>query len=203
MTYSPTPTPRTVIIAEAVATPKSQFKNANGMLQIIASMAAQCQKFEDAINTVRLGFSIDTAGTAGLDILGKWTDVPRTGLDNDNYRALMKATIRARRSNGFVEDIREVLRLAREGTYKIHPLYPMSIYVEAWGVWGVSVAPTIILGLLQLAREAGVETSLAYSIELDANTLQFASGDVIEYDADSGFANAAGTTGGSFVEYLR
>lgn len=196
------PTPRTNILNEAVVTPKSPFRNAAGLLQRIASVAEQCQKLENAMHQVEIYFTIDQGFGWTLDIVGKWMNIERQGLNDTDYKALLRATARARRSLGRVEDFYETLVLLDERAWAVFDLHPMSWHIQADGAWG-AISPEIVLQVLDMVKDGGSERAFTYGDFDDDNALMTASGDVIEYSDNGGAANDAGTIGGQISEYVR
>lgn len=197
------PTPRTNIVNEAIVTPKPHFRSASGMLQVISSYAEQCQELEVVFVDILVKFTIEAGEGYSLDTVGKWLNVPREGLSDLDYKALLRATVRMRRSHARIEDFYEVATLFDDRAYAAFGGSVFGVYIEARGRWG-ALDPEILFGLLDKSRQAGGEFSFCYQPDFeDGDALQFATGDIIETDIDSGFGNDAATEGGLFSEYLR
>jgi hypothetical protein len=70
----------------------AQYKNSTNLLAVISTNDKQAQDLENAFFEIRDEFYLDTAVGVQLDIIGKIFKVERKGLNDDEYRALIKST---------------------------------------------------------------------------------------------------------------
>lgn len=153
----------------------------------------QIQDAEDALWELATERFVDTAVGAQLDVLGVIVGQERQGLSDDDYRALIRARIKANNSEGTSNDIRGVVVAALNdppaGTVKVEELTIASFEVRLFAE--VSFDEHILNGLLQDARAAGVRAILIIPMTAAANVFVFAptSADN-QFDADAGFDSA-------------
>jgi hypothetical protein len=193
------PVAKTTVVADTLANLFVQFQGAPILNAIVASHAVQLQEIETMFVSLIVDMALPNAIGEQLDLIGRIVGEGRKGRSDDDYRVALGARIIINRSNGSVEDIIAVLKAAEDLTYEVTDLGYASLLVRIVGAIG-SVSTAEIDTVLQEVRGAGIRADLIYSEEDDADTFQFASGDVEEADADAGWANDAGTVGGSFAE---
>lgn len=201
MRYDPNPPEANLnIVNEAVALPRSQFDKANGMKWIIASYAEQTQELDQVFIDLILKFSIENGSGETLDIVGKWLDRPRQGLEDSFYKAVLRATSLVRKSDGRIESLYDILKIIDSRSYKILTIAPMYLLIEAGGAWG-GLPIELILELITEAKQAGVDFDFVYSDSDDIDCLMFAdSDDEGEASETQGFADDDETNGGLFAE---
>jgi hypothetical protein len=137
----------------------------------------QVQAIEDAAWQVANLWDIDTADTARLDVLGKIVGQARCWSDDEVYRRVIRARIRAQRSRGLTNDIIEVVRLivqSGDGEYvRVYHYSPATMAVLP--TTEVSDEDVEALAfLLPKARPAGVQMH-AFLAPESAGTYDFES----------------------------
>jgi hypothetical protein len=143
---------------------------------LLAATVARVQELEDATWEVMIRYTIDGADTARLDVLGKIVGQPRFWADDEIYRAVIRAKIRANRSRGLTDDIIQVIQLAAAVTTMtfVDSYAPATARV----VLGepINVARQVALAfLLPKTRPAGVQLHLSRPVAAVASSLTWGS----------------------------
>jgi hypothetical protein len=142
--------------------------------ELLTIFCEQIQEIEDAIFQVALD-SVDTAVGVQLDGFGSIVGADRQGLSDDDYRALIRATIKANNSEGTIPDLYGVVlaALAAAGpgfaALRIYP--PAGFIIE---ILNPPAFNEILLhGLLVRATAAGVRGITKVSAEAVGTRLRF------------------------------
>jgi hypothetical protein len=107
-----------------------QFKDSEKFKALIDSDNARAQDIETAVFEIRTEFEIDDAVGAQLDILGQVWNEERLGMDDDTYRAAIKAKS-SNQFSGEPENIFAVLISIFGATYiNYRPFYPAKYYIN-------------------------------------------------------------------------
>jgi len=181
-----------------------QFKTKPRIESILCDVyIAQVQDLETALYDLITERTLDNAVGAQLDILGEVIGQGRLGLDDDDYRALLKARVLANRSDGQAETLIGIMVLVYGVGADITLTEPDPASVRIVVLTESVFDPEILFGVLMDAKSAGVRLVYVY-IEQDADeTFQFASGAVSEFDADEGFGDSGDPdVGGGFAGAL-
>lgn len=151
----------------------------------------QIQDLEDAAWQLATERFVDTAVGAQLDVLGEIVGQERLGLSDDNYRALVRARIRANKSDGKILDIYAVAFAAvGDPSWPIEydPCYPAA-FVLGFGQ-RILFDEGIVNSLIRDATAAGVRSVTVFTMS-DLHQIRFgAAADFPEYDFLTGFASA-------------
>lgn len=177
---APAPTPATVPLDRLI----TQYKNKPRLRALLKSYLDELDEVAVAIEQVRVAFRLGDAIGAQLDILGKIVGAMRQGLVDADYELLIRAYVRAQKSEGKPEDLYAVFRILLDGTGEIvlDEYYPMSL---VFGFFRDSSFSHVVLGqLLELAEPQGVDSQLVYGRHSGA--FQFAPGDTAVVDANKG-----------------
>ncbi len=135
---------------------------------VLRSWARQDQKIVDAAAEVRRYCNIEDGFGVILDNIGTIVVQGRRGLDDDDYRRILRAKIRANRSRGRPVDVLEVTSLFLDGsvtntTFTFRDLPPASIVVEG----GFDFDPSPLRDLLRITKALGVRLDIVASYTLN------------------------------------
>ncbi len=83
----------------------------NNITKLIRALVEPVQDVEDALQQVHVGFDIDVAEGDQLDVVGALVGQERNGMDDDDYRRIIRARISVNRSKGTVADVIKVADL--------------------------------------------------------------------------------------------
>src|SRR5882757_6443474 len=102
--------PIDITATEADVTPRlAQYirgkPNMEALLDALGEQAAALAAMFSDLDILR---RIDNAFGSQLDVLGDIVGAPRSGLDDDTYRGLIKATIKLNNASGTAEEILEI-----------------------------------------------------------------------------------------------
>lgn len=132
---------------------------------------------------------LPNASGAQLDMIGRIVGRGRSGLSDADYFIAIRAQIRINRSCGTPEDMIDVTRLTVPAgfTFTYDEAYPKGIWITVSGAvnWTIS----ILYDNLFRAKSSATRLFLQYSLEDDANTFTFASGDAVEASTTQGFGD--------------
>lgn len=173
--------------------------------KLMSIFAAQIQKLEQTVQRVEEWRDIDKAEGTTLDRIGENVGQPRGAATDEIYRILIKSKIARNLSKGDINTIITVLSTALDtdpSEIKIVELYndpiapePAAISIIKLPLRKINEAgmnPAQFARIVQRTVAAGVRVGI---IELDG-TFEFAGNDG-EYDINAGFADLAGTIGGT------
>lgn len=135
-----------------------QFRDAAKLRALFGTWLVQVQEAEDAVWALLTETSIDDAEGAQLDQLGALLLFDRGELEDDTYRALIRAIVRARKSNGTAEDVIACVRLALASDAFTYAEGAASILVEPSAPLGFD--GTALLRVLSTAKAGGVALQL-------------------------------------------
>jgi hypothetical protein len=195
-------TEKTTHAAESRARLISQFTRQANINGVVTAQADQSQDEETTLFDLLEQRSIDSSIGAQLDGLGQIVGEDRKGKADELYRTYLKARILVNISSGTEPQINEIADLlindANGQTYREY-------YPAAWKIV-VNDALTddidAIANLLSEADVGGVRGFVEYTLASDATTFTFASGDVAQADANRGWSNDGGTSGGKFADVV-
>lgn len=161
--------------ASGIAKLIEQYKRKPRIEAILCTLLDEVQEAEDGLWELYTRRSVDSAFGAQLDVLGAIVGRSRGGLDDDDYRAWIRAQIRANRSAGSATDILAILLLIfGEGAdYEIREWWPACFTVTIHDE--LVLSPTVVLAILKQAKSAGVRLVLEYTAEDPDETFEFAS----------------------------
>lgn len=140
----------------------TQYKNKPRLRALLQSYLDELEELKVAREQVRVAFRFGHAFGAQLDILGKIVGAARQGFDDDAYEQLIRAYIRAQKSEGKPEDIYAVFRilLAPGDLMVFDEYYPMAFVLRIASDAGLNL--TVLSTLLKMAKGQAVRASLVY-----------------------------------------
>lgn len=152
-----------------------QYKRKPRIEAIVCILADEVQEVEDALWELYTRRSVSSAFGAQLDVLGLIVGRARGGLEDEDYRAWIKAQIRANRSSGSPTDILHILRLifGDAADVELREWWPATFTVTLHEE--LTLSPAVILAILKQAKSAGVRVVLEYTGEDEEETFEFAS----------------------------
>ena len=120
---------------------------------LASTLGARAQLVEDALWAV-LSIAIDTAVGDALDQLGAIVGQLRGALDDTDYRPVIRAAIRARRSSGTGPDVIAVAQLALGATPFTYTAGGASVCIELEDI--PPFDPQVLADLIEIAVAAGI-----------------------------------------------
>jgi len=188
----------TTHVADGMAAFMRRLRNALDLKAISAAWLAQVQILEDTLWDLLLQADLTYAVGAQLDQIGVLVGMPRGTLDDTDYRPILRAAIRARRSSGGVEDLIAIVTLALTGsgvTFSVREGHT-SVVIEPHAPLPFDGAP--LLRVLRLGKSGGVQLQLIVPsfIEGGLYTLAPAGSLFPVSDANRGLSADGGGVGG-------
>jgi len=159
---------------DGVALLPRQFRGKVALEALLRSWMDQAQDVEDALWDL-LQCTLETAIGDALDQIGALVAFERGALEDEDYRVMLRAIVRARQSSGTGEDLHAVTGLtlapdaisfsAREGyaSWLIEPHSPLPFSAEA------------MLLALNLTKAGGVQLQLVTPPRAEADLFTFSS----------------------------
>ncbi len=183
---------------EAYENIPTQFRAKERFVFTVGSIIEQLKILEAVFISLRDERTVDDSVGVQLDGLGAIVGQPRGALGDDDYRAVIRAKIKANNSDGAPEDLLRIATLAvSDLIWSIVEQYPAGVLMSSDGITSTAVDEAVTNALLQLGKLGGVK--LQYRFDSTATPFSFSSqSGVVEADAALGFANAAQTVGGDF-----
>jgi hypothetical protein len=115
--------------ARAEATMLSQWQDKPKIMALVRILTSRVQELDDTAWDLYTKRGVDTAEGAQLDILGEIVGQLRLGLDDDDYRRLIRVRILANRAGGKADTITRVIAGVVEVPVKYEgPIYGTSLY---------------------------------------------------------------------------
>lgn len=191
-------------VAQGIALLIEQFKKKPRIQAMLRSWLKEVDELECAAFDVLLLRSLDTATGAQLDIVGDIVGEARLGRPDDIYEAFIRARISLNNSDGTHEQILEIMRvvLAPQGgtppTMTLTRTPPAAHFLELIDDI-LQIDPVDAARMFRLATSAGVGAVLVFILSPPDEIFAFSTTDAIEVDADQGYANDGGTTGGHYA----
>jgi hypothetical protein len=193
-------------VGDALARLAGQFAGATRLRGLVTALATETQALEDAAWQV-FAATLAAATDDALDQVGAVLGMPRGVLADDDYRAVLRATARARRSSGTLPDILATAALLF-GESPTAPPAALAYDVRAGG-GSVTLEPrevpavsaTAAIAVLRLAAAAGYRIQLFDPPAVEANLFAFSDDPlrVTSGDTSRGFANNAMSNGGQWT----
>lgn len=179
---------KTTHVAEAKARLLQQFKAKAKLEGGIAARAQQTQELEDALWQVHTLLDLDTASGLQLDGLGGIVGRERGPLIVDSvYATILAVQVLINRTDASADTLMQILELLVANDYTYTELYPAAFRFVLDG--SLSFDAALLASLLGDARGGGIGGALWYQTVADGDAFTFADGDVVQVDADRGFAD--------------
>lgn len=165
--------------------------------ELVRILAEEVQEIEDALWQIAQD-DVDSAIGVQLDGFGEIVGAEREGLSDANYRALIRATIRANRSEGTTPDLYSIVTAATGSTATGQAR--LEFYPPAGFILEILTPPAfdseILHGLLVRGTAAGVRGITVVSDAAPDTRLRFSrAADFPTFRVASGFDGAAGGAG--------
>lgn len=158
----------------------SQYVDKPRIVTLLGIYLKQIQDLEDAGWSILEGYDLNNATNAQLKVLGRIVGAEPADLNDENFRTLIRARIKALRSNGKPNELIAILALASADTAETPPviLYreftPPGIEIQLQTQIG-SISADVIDDLLQMAKAGGVRLLFCYTSATRATTTRFGS----------------------------
>jgi hypothetical protein len=169
---------------------------------IANAFGVQAQAIEDALFDV-LSITLDNAVGDALNQAGALVGAPRGVLDDTDYRAVVRATIRARRSSGTGPDVIAVMKPALGATPFVFTAGGATVCVELTDVSPVD--PQVLADLVEIAVAAGFGYCVVAPAGLLTDAFTFSTSPLVALpDAalgfgDDAFPGSGGALAGAYV----
>jgi hypothetical protein len=140
----------------------TQYKNKPRLRALAQSYLEEVAELATVLAQLRVAFRLGNAIGAQLDVLGTIVGAPRQGFDDDAYEQLIRAYIRAQKSEGKPEDIYAVFRIliAPGDLMVLDEYYPMAIVLRIASDAGLNLS--VLTKLLFMAKGQAVRVGLVY-----------------------------------------
>lgn len=168
--------------ARALSRLVEQFKHQQPIIDWLEAVAGSCQPLEEAYQQLLLLRRIDTGEGEQLNVIGRIVGQPREGRDDAAYKPILRARVAANKSEGTIEDIVNICKLAVDSpdTHVIarsEPIASANVEVSSIAI-DDDIADALIV-LLRGAVKAGVRLLLV--------TSSFPIGETFRYDVGPGY----------------
>lgn len=186
---------------EAAGQLVEQFKNKTNIVGIVTSIVNRVQDLEDVGFELLNERGLTTAIGEQLNVLGRIVGEKRKNRSDAEFLIGIIVRILRNRTSGTPEEIYEIFNTFRPGVYRLQETYPAAFNLIAQeALTPDDPTPQQFAQLLDDIKAAGVGSHFIYSGYDSGYVFKFASGDTLESDANHGFGNDAGTTGGHWVD---
>lgn len=159
-----------------------QFRGKPNIESLLAALAEGIQLFDDLAYDYSFSTLLDVAEGYVLDRLGFFVGAQRLGLDDAEFRAIIRARIAALRSNGTIGEIGHVLALLVEPlefTYSsAYPAGYQFYFVREDSLTDAQIKH--FLRIMELTRPAGVKATYVEGVAGDPD-------ETFRFDVDPGF----------------
>ena len=194
------PTLFTTHVSQGLKRLLSQFQGQPNFEGQLRSFLLQVQEIEVMFFSLIVERYLDNAVGAQLDGIGRVVGEPRNGKNDTDYRTALRGRIIRNRANSRIEDIHTLFGLLLPGfTFTLTEGTLASFIYQIDGALTPSdPSPEVLDAQLQVAKGAGIRATLIHGNVPADERFTYASGDVLEVDADQGYSNDAGTSGGAY-----
>lgn len=190
---------------DALALLLEQYKGLN-FDGVMCPHLEQVQELEGQIQELYAIRALPYANTFSLDRIGDLVGQPREGRDNADHLRYIQGRILANRSGGQVEDLNGILSVLLPGaTFRVRNLGDQTTQVVVSDPMTTQEAQDVSAMLLD-AVEASATLDFVYletPVVVDTDFIWGAVADYPEADTAQGWGDAAGTTGGHWVQIRR
>lgn len=163
------------------------------MRSLLEALLGQVASLEGAAVQLLTLRSIWTATGDQLDTLGRIVGQLRAGLVDAEYRLMILGRIFVNRGDGTLDQFDDLLTLLEVPGWSTYEFWPAALEVSAYGATWVFVIADLLFAL----KGGGVRLNYVYAADDESDLFTTASTLAADQlDADRGFANLAGLTGG-------
>jgi hypothetical protein len=178
----------------------------SNVTKLLSLIAEEIQKNEDAIEKIAEWRDIDIAEGKTLDKIGADFKQYRGLLDDEPYRVLIKSRIKRNLSDGSINTLIEFFSVILQVPYEeveIIELWEQGQHAALKMEFPLESIVATGLSLNQFSTFINMVTAVGVRAEvLFEGTFAFASGTSEELDAEAGFSDIEGSTGGYFGAIL-
>lgn len=165
-------------VAQGLAHLIEQYKGKPRIEAFLTSFLIQTQELEDATFQL-IDSTLDNATGDMLAKFGKIVGQTNPGLNDDNYRVLIRARIAVNRSHGYPDELINILKLVALSTGETPANITFREGHSGYALYLTSdvgdIDPDIIWGLLDEADAAGVPGRLVYGLSPTAELFRWSS----------------------------
>jgi hypothetical protein len=180
----------------------AQFENQPNMTAIMASYGVQFQELENMFWDLYLLQTLANSEGEQLDQIGIIVDEPRSGRDDENYRAAIYGRIALNRSHARIEDILDAMTAILDNTYVLRELDDQTFIVTLEDAKPATIDAETFNASLQRIKGGGIHAHFHYSDYDNTDTFTFADADVEQTDANQGWGNDGETAGGYWSDVV-
>ena len=168
-----------------------QFKDKPRVLALLTAYLEQVQGVEDTLWQLFLDRWISTAAGEQLEVIGRIVGEKRQGSLDDEYRAFLRARIRANRSVGLLAELVKIVALIQNDTLPVlaREYDPAAVRLESTGATVVDARR--VARILADAKPSGVALRYVYSETARTGVL-------LGGDAGGGFTPTADQSPGDY-----
>jgi Protein of unknown function (DUF2612) len=132
----------------------SQLRDKPRFTKLIEILVRPLQEIEDVIWDLYTKRRLDSAAGVQLDVIGRIVDEQRAGLNDDDYRAILRIKIRVLFSRGTGPDLIKICQLfLQSNDFTYTEFYPAAIAID---VAGATTRPSLLSRFLKRAKSGGV-----------------------------------------------
>ena len=168
-----------------------QFKDRPRIVALLTAYLNQVQDLEDVLWELFLDRWISTAVGEQLNVIGRVVGEKRQGSLDDEYRAFLRARIRANRSVGLLAELVKIVALIQNDNLQVlaREYDPAAVRLEPVGATVVDARR--VARILTSAKPGGVALRYVYSESARASTL-------LAGDSGGGFTPTANQSPGDY-----
>lgn len=178
-----------------------QFRKKEFIAALLRSWLKRAQDIEDAFWDLIVETTLQTSIGDALDQIGELLAFSRGVLDDDDYRVILRAIIRARKSSGTSEDLLDVIGLllgsidfsTLDGyaSWFVEPHEPMPFSAE------------VVLSVLGITKAGGVQLQLIDPPDEETDLFTFSTSQFfMQADAFRGFSDVDQLVGGKLTRVI-
>jgi hypothetical protein len=168
-----------------------QFRDRPNIVALIDLLASEVDNLETALTQLQTIMQIRASSGAQLDLLGRVIGEPRQGFDDAAYQLHLLARVWLNRGSGTGEDLLKMFGLLLPGYALALREYPPASFLLAIGSTSLDTTTAgYLVGILQLAKAAGVRAFLQYLVSPATVAFTFDGG----LSSPVGFENGTWTT---------
>ncbi len=189
-------------VARTTSGVMEQFKGQPNSEAIMASYGVQFQEIENMFWQLYMLQALANAEGEQLDQLGILVDEPRSGKNDDNYRAAIYGRIALNRSHGRIEDIIFAMTSLQDERWQLREIGNATIIMRLLDVIDPLIDPQTFDDALQKIKGGGAEATFQYNTYDDDNTFRWAVGAITETTTTEGWSNITKTNGGKWSDVV-
>lgn len=151
-------------VARAQGVLLSQLRDKTRFMKFVEIFVRPLQELEDVFWALIVNRRLATAVGVQLDVIGKIVDEPRGGLNDTDYRAVLRVKGRVLRSKGTADDLIEIAQLMLGVTpFMYDEFYPGTVVISLLDEPVFSAA--LLTKFLRKAKMGGIRLNVVGGIE--------------------------------------